>query len=329
MIGDLYFMSNQITISKKTAMQIHSALMNEKKQKIPQRSRSRSRSKTPKRKVHMNNNGRPVGKKVPGHVIKTHVCKVLTPIVKNVDNSTKKLALAKGGYFDSKDSKIDLSALSKDVDQLTKEMQLAVAALRAGLGDRPIRMRLSATFVITTTVTSGVTNTVTLSGGSNLLEPVRCNEWTTMAALFEEYKCLGGEFVFNYKNSISSIITAGIGANSVPVIAYDADNSTAASSSVELTQAAQHKTLEVLVVDATNNYGFGPASAAHHRFRWHVPKGTSFSSPSVSVPGTEWIPVAAVQSHGVGKFYHVGNVVTAIDTGAGFVYFDLEFRCRA
>lgn len=280
------------------------------------RSRSKSKPKGKRQRSHSIRGG--LAKTIKAKAIKT-----IGPVVKTLESAQKRLALAKTGYFsDAKDVKADIPSMQKDVDQLIRELQLAVGAIRAGLGDRPIRMRLSISLVITTTVTTGVTQNITLTGGGGMLLPSLCSEWATCAALFEEYKCLGGEVSFIYNNPLPASSTA-LTVNSIPVIAYDADDNSFATSSLQLTQTSQHKLLRPCGPTGVPSEGYS------HTFKWHTPKGVSLTAPSVGSPGTEWIPVAGVIAAGCLKFYHVSTVVTAIDSGAGFCYFDLEFRCRA
>jgi len=244
-----------------------------------------------------------------------------------IANKEKELVLAKATYFDKKDSKVDLKNMDDQVVVLKKELELAVGALRAGLGDRPIRIRLSAELLITTTVTSGVTNTIQMNGTS-FLTPSACTEWATMAALFEEYKCLGGEARFIYYNPSCGATPSTVIANNLPVIAYDADDSTAATSSIQLTQAAQHEVLGSLL-GPTAATALTAGSHGDHRFRWRTPRGTAVGGGISASPGTEWIATNGVTAAGYLKFYHVGTTVTAVTTGAGFMYYDLEFRCRS
>lgn len=327
-----------LPLTKKNLKQFMNAYANKmesKQQRAPSEvsfaSTKRSKSSTRSRSKPKNGKRSRSLRGPRAHALKAKAVKMLSPLAKTLETSTKRLALAKSGYFtDSKDVKADIPSLQKDVDQLMKEIQLAVGALRAGLGDRPIKMRLSAPFVITTTVTTGVTNTVTVNGQNNNLNASYCSEWATCALLFEEYKCLGGEAVFNYINPQSNFTNANILTNSIPTIAYDADDATLATSVISLTQAAQHRCFDVTVGStATQGPSSVPASCITHRFKWHVPKGDSVSGTGVTVAGTEWIAVAAPPPSGYLKFYHVGLGVTANDTGAGFIYFNLEFRCRS
>lgn len=228
---------------------------------------------------------------------------------------------------DPDDVKMIMEQLKQSYETLCKEFDIAKATMRAGLGDRPIKMRLSATFLITTTVTTGVTNTVNINGNtSGQLSPTACTEWSTLAALFDEYKCTGGHCDFIYSNATSAQAVAKI-PNNIPVIGYDPSDGTALTSSVAVTQLAQHKTITTPVTDGTVTTI--PAMGVHHQFEWHVPRGTAIGGSASVQPGTEWIAVDGASAAGFLKFHHVGTVITAVDTGAGFIYFNLEFRCRS
>jgi len=262
------------------------------------------------------------------------VRKIITsmhPIVRQLNDAKKKMLLHKEGYFtDNKDQKFDPLAQSKTIELLQQELKMALQAVRAGLGDRPIRMRLTNSFVITTTVTTGVTNTVTITGASGGgIGPSNATEWASCAALFDEYKMFGGHCDFVYVNPIPGGTAANQTSNALPVIGYETDGATLPTSSLLMTQLAQHKVLTPIITTAANVYQV-PAMGAHHNFKFHVPKGTAIGgSDGLNVdPGTEWIVVSNPVFGGYLKFYYVGNGVTANDTGAGIIYYDVEFRCR-
>lgn len=215
-------------------------------------------------------------------------------------------------------------------ESVCQEFEMARETMRAGLKDKPIRMRLSTGFVLTTTVTTGVTNTVNINGTSSAaLDPSQCTEWSTLAALFDEYKVMGGECVFNYTNPINGLPSASQTTNGLPVMAYETDNVTsAASSSLSLTQLSQHRIYEPLYQIGPGTGIGGPASGCTHRFPWHTSGGIVIGGTIGANPGREWIVIPGVGASGQILFYHVGSVITAINTGAGLIYFDLEFRCR-
>jgi len=200
--------------------------------------------------------------------------------------------------------------------------------IRAGLGERPIRMKLLMELLITTTVTTGVTNTVSMGGNSNGLYVSNTSEWASISALFDEVKCMGGSTTFLYKNPVTGTGISAVVKEDMPVIAYDpADASGTASGTFNIMELQQHAVLNPIFATFTNTYNV-PSNGIQHKFSWHVPKGTMIST---SVTGDDWIPTANATSTCFGqlRFYHIGVVVTAINTGAGVITLDCEFRCRS
>ncbi len=307
--------------------------------KTPTRTRSRSRSKSKGK-----------GKRVVNPEVRSaqarrdHTMKALSklkPLMDRKLDHEKKLALAKSGYFVvSKDSKNDgkdaeeLKNLQAAYDNLVKEIQLAVGAVRAGLGDRPIRLRLTCEFALTATVTSGIVNTVTMGSSSTgrIRPDLDAQEWSSCAALFDEFKVLGGHVSFTYLNgNNSAAATTQVQTNSgagdaTPTIGYDVD-STAIGGSTAMCQLSQHKQFGNLVncqgSTATGTY------APLHQFHYHIPRGTALDLGNSVVPGTEWQSVAGAEAVGFIKFYHQGLIVSAVKVGGGVHYYDCEFRCRA
>jgi len=279
------------------------------------------RSATPKRNQPSKKGGR--RSKSTGNTVRSHrdMINRFSPVVQRLNSLKKTAALSKANYFD-KDTKFDAGKLADDMAQTQREFDLLRATMRSGLGDRPIRMRLSTPFTITTTVTTGVTKAVSVNGsGLGTLDPVQCTEWATMLALFDEYKVHGGECVFNYINAQQAVGTA-IDSNSIPVIGYDGGAAGAsATSSIALTQLSEHKVLNVW-----NN---GSSVPVLHRFGWHTPHGTvEAASGSNGLPTDAWMLTDNPSNCGTIQFYHVGQLITAIASGAGIIYFDFEFRCR-
>ncbi len=312
------------------------SMMERRNRRDRSRSRSRSRSKS-RGKDHKKVNGPELrSAKARVGIVKQAVPKIRSLVEQRIVKE-RKLTLAKSGYFDvdKKDAKFgtletDLKQTQIEFDNLVKEIQLAVSALKAGLGNRPIRMRLSADITLTATVTTGVVTTITIAGGSNRFTPKDATEWSTCIALFDEVKVHGGHLTMCYANQISlnggSNINAN-GANSLPVMAYDPDLNTAAASGLVLTQLAQHEVWAPIIgVSGAQTSTTMP----NHHFRFRTPTGTVVGD--ANNPGNAWTSTSVVdavnQIFGYLRFYHVGNEVTAIKVGAGFLYYDVEFRCR-
>jgi len=227
---------------------------------------------------------------------------------------------------DQKDEKNDIVAeqFKELYEAACQEFEVARNALRAGLKDRPIRLRLTQAMHITTTVTTGVTNTVICSATNSNLTAARCSEFAGLAAIFDEFKTMGGEVVFNYRNPVSNATAGTLTEDSIPAMGFDIDIGTGATGVLQITQMAQHKLFDAGV--GGSSIIACPASSIRHNFKWHVPSGTLIGASQI---GRDWQPTGGSPLP-VGDllFYHVGACITADVTGAGIIYFDTEFRCR-
>jgi len=243
----------------------------------------------------------------------------------------RKMALFKSGYFD-KDVKenVDMKNLQTTIDNATKEIALIKQVMSTTTGDRPVRFRLSQTMTITTTVTTGVTTNVKLGGTTTgPLSPSLCDEWGSLILLFDEYKCTGGCADFGYFNAVPASTLNANAQNSMPVIAFDPEDTTVLTSTQSGSQLNQH----MLIATTFSNVDYHPEgkTGSHHVFRYHVPPGT-LSEPSTGtqlLAGTQWIPVVEPAFHGYLKFFHIGQIVSATITGAGINFVFCEFRSRA
>jgi hypothetical protein len=213
------------------------------------------------------------------------------------------------------------------------ELAVVKAALRGGLKDKPIKASLRMSFTITTTVTTGVTAATSMGGNANGIRLDNATEWSSYAALFDEVKCTGGHVDFIYKNPTKFDPTGAASAavsNDLPVIGYDPADRAVPTSSITLTELSQHKIItNALTIDAKTNV-YVPQMAMQHHFKFHVPPGTMTGDSSDGWVGSQWLAIDSVPSLYIGKikFYHVGSIITAIDTGAGIIFLNCEFRCR-
>ena len=215
-------------------------------------------------------------------------------------------------------------------DMVCKEFDIARTTMRAGLGNRPIKMKLTMAFKLTTTVTSGVTNTVTCGGITTGIRIDQTNEFSNLSSLFDEVKVTGGYVDFLYENPVQvPNSSTGIGklTTNMPCIAFDPTDATAALSVAALSEYAQHKYLSPLIYSTTSTPLSCPAEGMKHHFEWHLPKGFM---EGATFAGDQWIDMADSTGFAFGmiKFYHVGVVTTATDTGSGIIHLMTEFRCR-
>lgn len=254
----------------------------------------------------------------------------MIPLMKSRDEKKKALALASSSYFaDQKDLKSPpIAQLQKEIEIIENELKLIRSVVKAGIGNNPISIRLWVPFVITTTVTTGITNTVTIgTAGSAAIQPSFTSEWPSLVSLFDEYRMLGGTLHWLYMNPVSPTSLNASGASSIPAIGYDPSDGTVANAVNTVCQLAQHK-----ILPAANDTWAGFKAEAKHEFHFTVPKGVmNDEAPTGSTSyGTQWIACDAASAiHGWIKHYHQGAVVTAVNTGAGQVVYDLQFRCRS
>lgn len=238
---------------------------------------------------------------------------------------TKKFDAFKRGYFlVGKDEKADPKLLEKENDMLVRELEVALDAIKAGLGNRPIRIQSAMDFGLTATVTSGVVNTVTCgTQTTGVIRMEDIHDWASLAALFDEVKPIGGVVHFIY-NNLSKAVGTAVDANSIPLITWQPVQATL-SGVVAAASNAQHKFLGI----APTN----PTVPTNHFFRFYLPQGDgTMTGAQISAGFKEWYLVQEVASDNVYMgsigFIHVGTVATATKIGAGVLLAELEFRMR-
>jgi hypothetical protein len=240
------------------------------------------------------------------------------------------VAVGKEKWIDNKDSK-SLAANEQTLADLKKEAAFIRQSARALLGNRPIRFWTPMSLTITTAVTTGITNTVTLGGGTAAITPQNMAEWSSFQALFDEIKIHAGVCDFVYSNPYILAATYGT-SDALAVIGYDTSDSTAITSTLAGCQLAQHKTLDNGIAGTGGQAiasSTGLSTGVHHKFSFVVPKGT-YSDPAGSFCGDIWQPTTSgATAVGAIKFFHVGGVITAIVTGAGVLMLDISLRCRS
>jgi len=236
---------------------------------------------------------------------------------------------------DEKQKDVIIEQLTELYEAACQEFEVARDMLRAGLKNKPIRMQLTASVAITTTVTTGVTNTIVFNANTQAVVQSDGTEWSSVKGLFDETKLTGGRIEFLYINPINANgTTTAVGQNSTPSIGYDPGELSAVSSGVsDIVSMAQHEQFNPAVV---NNTGAPapvlaiPACGVKHSFKFRVPAGTEIPSATQGVViGNDWqstegtlLPVGSI------KFYHIGTSITAVNTGAGTIFYHCEFRCR-
>lgn len=260
---------------------------------------------------------------VPDH----HYVRKLHGMHRQIQNLTK----LKSTWLDLKsDAKDTVSALPL----LEKEFSMMRATLRAGLGDRPIKLRLSAAVTITTTVTSGVTNTVSIGGANTQIDISRFSEFSSCGNLFDEVAVEGFELQLTYNNGTST--AASFNGDGMPRVGYEVSSSTSATSTSQISELAHNMPLsQVMYASGAIGTSVGATHLPVHHFRFPTPKGAAYPSLTIANgnPGDSWVAIESASAgsgpiYGSLQFYHVGSVVTAIVTGIGVLYAHCKFRCR-
>jgi len=241
-----------------------------------------------------------------------------------------KCGIKRDSVKDEKQTDVIIEQLTELYEAACQEFEAARDMMRAGLKNKPIRIQLTASMIITTTVTTGVTNTVVFGGNGSSIQQSDATEYSTVKALFDETKMTGGRCEFLYINPIAALgSTSAVTQNSTPSIGYDPGQVGIVSSGVsDVVQKAQHMQFSPLISASTGPVTACPAEGAKHTFKWHVPAGTEIPTGE-SVIGRDWQPTATgLAPVGCVVFYHIGTSINAVNTGAGTIFYECEFRCR-
>jgi hypothetical protein len=221
----------------------------------------------------------------------------------------------------SKNSKEKDEPVDSDTTKLLlQEVKLLRAAVRSAVGFRATRITLTIPFQLTATVTTGVVNTAVSA------VPGTSTEFSSLAALFDEYKCVSGEVHFvNFIRSSYAIGVTGSTLNtSVLALVYDTD-STALTSVQDATVYMNHKLYRL-------GQQSGSVTAVKENldhFAFHVPPGVGVSTVTPIVEEGQWVPVSnTTSSFGFVKSYCVATEVVALAVVSGYMTLHCEFRAR-
>jgi hypothetical protein len=215
-----------------------------------------------------------------------------------------------GSYFTA-DSKSSASLYERELKVIDDEMALLKAAAREAFGLHSIRITLFEHQSWTATG-AGLLNAVLPVDASGLTEFASC------AALFDEFREVGGECVITPCNC------AQMGVSAVPqsLIVYDpADNGVIASVQAGM-QIQQHELVNQAMI--TSNAVFVPGRV--HTFKYRVPNDIL---QDVNVVGSSWqtTTVSPALPYGWHKSYASGMVAGNV-VFSTYVKHHMEFRCR-
>jgi len=252
----------------------------------------------------------------------------------------RKVLMAKATEFDKKYVAIDSksgSSSTTDVifgasnpyaDKLTINdaamKQLKVMA-QSMFGQRKIRINLYEMWTFGTSVGGNILGSVTV-------DPSTITEFNSLAALFDEYRVVSGEYAFCVGTCTNDSSTTN---PQIGVVGYDPAENISLTTVPTGAQLEQHKLFPIPMLKATNT-AFSHVETGMHRFHFVVPPGVlvSSSGSAASNPTSTWqntIPAA-------GSFYPYGWIKPWAGPGLlpvssaginGLGTYHCEFRSRS
>jgi len=250
-------------------------------------------------------------------IVRAHIKRTGALLVRRA-TLVDRLAAVKNTYFDVKDSKSDLPDRElKLIDDEIKLMRDTVRSFR----------QFSALKI---TFFSELNNIS--SGGGNLimvvnLNPTALSEWTSCAALFDEFRMVGGEYHYTPFGPVP--VPAGGGAYVTKgVMGYDPTDNTAYAAVVSGMQDQQHQMFTQTIAAANGVSTVTTALSRPEVFKWHTPPGVLVND-ALSV--SNWQPTSTAGGtllpYGYLKSYSTGYVATTGVLG-GILHWHCEFRIR-
>lgn len=231
--------------------------------------------------------------------------------------------------FDSKYVMIDAKAGTNPYLDKIQINAYAISELKMmaqkALGNKAMRIDLFDKYSYATSA-GGVV------AGVSAITPNTLSEFTSLAALFDEYRVMGGSFSFN----VAGFFTNGTTAQDLfGVVVYDPVDATSITAVDIGLQKAQHQLFPVSVTSVSGGAGtFAMQRTKMGIFDWQVPQGIVISSSGSAAanPTSTWqstTPAAGTYyPYGWIKSY-IGVIEPVSKTGmTGYNKFRMEFRCR-
>ncbi len=216
---------------------------------------------------------------------------------------------------DGKDVKVEKSDTTK---LLEVDLSMIRTSIARSFHHEAVKITLTVPFTLTSTVTSGVVNTVVS------IRPSFSGEFSSLASLFEEYRCIGGVVHFmNYLRAPYLIGTTAATLNGAMLgLCFDTSNAVLTSLS-SVTEYEQHLT----VLNGAQSGSPLVQMHAPHRFEFKIPGGIELGGTAYN--SNTWVPtsVSAID-FGYLKSYSVGTEVAALDSVIGYTRLHCEFRMR-
>lgn len=230
----------------------------------------------------------------------------------------ERLAAAKNSYFDTKDVKSDLP--DREIKLIDDEIKLMRETVRSFRQFSSLKITFFSE-VLYTASAAGILNSI-LS-----LNPSTLSEFTSCAALFDEFRMVGGEYHYTPFGPVT-VGVAGAPINSKGVFGYDPSDNTAYAAVVSGMQDQQHQMFSQCVAAANTVSTVTTVFGRPEVFKWHTPSGVLVND-SLSV--SNWQPTGtaggALLPYGYLKTYSTGWNASAGVIG-GIMHWHCEFRIR-
>jgi hypothetical protein len=240
-------------------------------------------------------------------------------IAKRVSTQQQKVEFMRKYVTVTVDAKVDTSPFDDTLKLLDLEISMLKNAVRSVQGMKPFRINL---FEENTFNSNG--SGVTL--GSLTVDPSLLTEFASLAALFDEYKCVSG--VYHFSVNDWNVSTASV--NSQGVVAYDPSDGGVPTSTVSLAAKQQMQ----IVAFGTVNAGATAPTHVHSaplKFEWKVPPGVFVPAGATASEGSSnWQPTTTsngYQPYGWIKFAKVGGH-NSTNQISGMQVYHVDFRCR-
>jgi hypothetical protein len=238
----------------------------------------------------------------------------------------------KASWYDV--SKVDESN-AKLLSALEAELKADVATARSTLasayGSKPVKFIIPINW-------SAVNNAANQSTTVFQVDMSASPEWTSLVALFDEYRFRGG--VLKFSTMCGPLNPVVIGADLCFVLAYDPEDSTVLTSVRDGIQVKEHK-----LFASTTYYGgaggatfsqafYAPLAGQPFEFRFRPPAGSNIgisNTGTVVQDAGVWKSVNYVQTNaaeGWIKPYFVNGSANGAIVAGGNIYYEIELRYR-
>lgn len=211
------------------------------------------------------------------------------------------------------------------------ELKVARATLASVYGTKPVSFKLPVTTTLSTVITTGLASTPL---------PILITdspEFTSLAALFDEYRFTRGEFLYTMNVPTPTIVlgTSSISGASHAAIGFDASDATAATNVRDILQLQYHSQQfpRIVPTPTAGTYVgvYGKQDNSPYVLKWsYAHTDTVTGNGGVVAPGMWKSTQGNVSTYPDGslKPFYVTGETTVKPAFEGVQYWFVEFRCR-